>query len=243
VRYREPSKKIFLRRLAWSHSPNQVPKGEEKDNDLGAHFRMSPTTAQTKAFLRGLEPRKNAICFAYGVPSSMEERVPGGDTMSVQSRRDTPTISTPLSVQPDNRAIRQRVEPPSDLKEIIGSRWQKGKPIMYSLSMRDKVTVVTALTEGNNIRSIERVTGIHRRVAQPFALFAKAGAVTPRSGEHYRSAGSLRGLGRISGLAARLKPVPFPSTRGCAACRCGQECPGYTATGLFPRQPVFQGLA
>ncbi len=33
---------------------------------------------------------------------------------------------------------------------------------MYALSMREKVTVVTALTEGNSIRSIERMTGIHR---------------------------------------------------------------------------------
>jgi IS1 family transposase len=33
---------------------------------------------------------------------------------------------------------------------------------MYTLSMREKVTVVSALTEGNSIRSIERMTGIHR---------------------------------------------------------------------------------
>lgn len=33
---------------------------------------------------------------------------------------------------------------------------------MYTLSMQEKVTVVTALTEGNSIRSIERMTGIHR---------------------------------------------------------------------------------
>jgi uncharacterized protein YerC len=33
---------------------------------------------------------------------------------------------------------------------------------MYILSMQEKVTVVTALTEGNSIRSIERMTGIHR---------------------------------------------------------------------------------
>jgi IS1 family transposase len=33
---------------------------------------------------------------------------------------------------------------------------------MYTLSMKQKVTVVTALTEGNSIRSIERMTGIHR---------------------------------------------------------------------------------
>jgi IS1 family transposase len=33
---------------------------------------------------------------------------------------------------------------------------------MYTLSMQEKVTVVTALTEGNSIRSFERMTGIHR---------------------------------------------------------------------------------
>lgn len=33
---------------------------------------------------------------------------------------------------------------------------------MYTLSMQQKVTVVTALVEGNSIRSIERMTGIHR---------------------------------------------------------------------------------
>src|SRR2546427_12425815 len=33
---------------------------------------------------------------------------------------------------------------------------------MYTLSIQEKVTVVTALTEGNSIRSIERMTGIHR---------------------------------------------------------------------------------
>src|SRR6516162_6533569 len=33
---------------------------------------------------------------------------------------------------------------------------------MYRLTMQQKVTAVTALTEGNSIRSIERMTGIHR---------------------------------------------------------------------------------
>lgn len=33
---------------------------------------------------------------------------------------------------------------------------------MNALSMQDKVTVVTALVEGNSIRSVERMTGIHR---------------------------------------------------------------------------------
>jgi IS1 family transposase len=33
---------------------------------------------------------------------------------------------------------------------------------MNALSMQEKVTVITALTEGNSIRSIERMTGIHR---------------------------------------------------------------------------------
>jgi len=33
---------------------------------------------------------------------------------------------------------------------------------MNALSMNEKVTVVSALTEGNSIRSIERMTGIHR---------------------------------------------------------------------------------
>jgi hypothetical protein len=50
----------------------------------------------------------------------------------------------------------------ANLGQIIGPPCWKGKADMYTLSTNQKVTVLTSLTEGNSIRSIERMMGIHR---------------------------------------------------------------------------------
>lgn len=50
----------------------------------------------------------------------------------------------------------------TDLEANYRLRPAERQADMCTLPMQKKVTVVTALTEGNSIRSIERMTGIHR---------------------------------------------------------------------------------
>src|SRR6266853_2959328 len=49
---------------------------------------------------------------------------------------------------------------PTQTNYRLASQERQAK--MYTLSMQQKVTVVSALVEGNSIRSIERLTGVHR---------------------------------------------------------------------------------
>jgi hypothetical protein len=92
----------------------------------------------------------------------MVEQAPSSGKTWVRFPRDTPN-NCPLRVcgwqqsQSDSGLSRRPTS-----RQLSARSPQKGKPIMNSLRMQDKVTVVSALTEGTPRRSIERMTGKHR---------------------------------------------------------------------------------